>query len=66
MLHPGLKGVTELGTESKGRFESFKVAPSKTDFCAYASERHNTREQLARGCFFEELQNYMKNKNEEH
>ena len=25
---------------------------------------YNTREQLSRGRFFEELQNYMKNKNE--
>ena len=30
----------------------------------YAPSGHSTRKQLARGRFFEELQNYMENKNE--
>ena len=49
LLHLGLEGVTEVGTDTKERF-----IPSG----------HNTRGQLARGPFFEELQNYMENKNE--
>ena len=32
--------------------------------CVYAPSEHSTREQLARGRFFEGLQNYMENKNE--
>ena len=35
-----------------------------TVICAYAPSGHNTREKLARECFFEGLQNYMENKNE--
>ena len=35
-----------------------------TKFCVYAPPGYRTREQLARGRFFEGLQNYMENKNE--
>ena len=47
---------------------SFKVTPSNDKvfmcFCVYAPLGHSTREQLARGRFFEGVQNYMENKNE--
>ena len=47
------------------RFVSFKVTPSNDRvLCIYAPSGHSTREQLARGHFFEGLQNYMENKNE--
>ena len=32
--------------------------------CIYSPLGHNTRKQLARGRFFEGLQNYVENKNE--
>ena len=44
---------------------SFKVTPSNDKvLCVYAPLGHSTREQLARGRFFEGVQNYMENKNE--
>ena len=33
-------------------------------FSVFSPSGHNTREQLARGSFYEGLQNYMENKNE--
>ena len=42
---------------------SFKAAPSDDRIlCVYAPSGHSNREQLARGRFFEELQNYIENK----
>ena len=65
LLHLGLEGVAEFATDPKGRFVSFKVTPSNDRvLCVYAPSVHNTREQLARGRFFEGLQNYTENKNE--
>ena len=62
-LHPGLKGVTEVNTEPKRRFVSFKVTLSNNRvLCFCAPSRRNIREQLVKGRFFERLQNYMKNK----
>ena len=62
-LHPGLEGVTEVDTDPKGRFVSFKVALSNNKvLCVSATSGHNTREQLVRGCSFKRLQNYMENK----
>ena len=62
-LHPGLEGVTEVDTDPKGRFVSFKVTLSNNKVhCVSATSGHNTREQLVRGCSFERLQNYMENK----
>ena len=61
-LHPGVEVVTEVDTDPKGRFVSFKVNLSNNRvlfFCA--PSRHNTREQLVKGRFFERLQNYMEN-----
>ena len=64
--HPdelGLEGVTEVDTDPKGRFMSFKVTPSNDRFlCFYVLSEHSTREQLSRGRFFKGLQNYMENK----
>ena len=48
---------TKVGTNSKGRFASFKVTLSNGRvLCAYASSRHSAWEKLARGCFYEGLQ----------
>ena len=45
---------------------SFKVTPSTGRvLCVYAPSRCSSREQLARGRFFEGLQNYIENVNEE-
>ena len=56
--------MTEVDTDPKGSFVSFKVTPSNDRvLCAYAPSGHSTREQLYRGRFFEGLQNYMENKN---
>ena len=62
-LHPGLEGVTEVDTDPKGRFVSFKITLSNNRvLCVCAPSGHCTREQLIKGRFFEGLQNYMKNK----
>ena len=53
-LHPSLEGVTEVDTDPKEKFVSSKVILSNNRvlrFCA--PSRHNTREQLGRGRFFE-------------
>ena len=63
LLHLGLEGITEVDTDPKGRFVSFEVTPSNDRvLCVYAPSGYSTSEQLARGYFFEGLQNYMKNK----
>ena len=63
----GLLGLLNLGLESvtdpKGRFASFKATASRV-FCVYDPSWGSTRERLARGRFFQRLENYMKNKNE--
>ena len=65
LLRLGLEGVTQVGTDPNGRFVSFKVTLSNDRvLCVYDPSGHSTREQLARGRFFEGLQNYMENKNE--
>ena len=61
LLHLGLEGITEVDTDPKGRFVSFKVTPSNDRvLCVCAPPGYSTRKQLARGRFFEGLQNYMK------
>ena len=63
LLHLGLEGVTKVDTDPKRRFTSFKVIPSNDRvLCVCAPWGHRTR--LAKGGFFEGLQNYMENKNE--
>ena len=63
LLHLSLEGVTEVDTDPKGRFASFKVTPSNNRVLCLCSG-HSTRKQLSRGRFFEGLQNHMENKNE--
>ena len=66
LLHLGLGGVTRVETDPKGRFAFFKVTPfNDRVLCVYAASGHGNRERLARGRFFEGLQNYMENKKEE-
>ena len=63
LLHPGFDHVSDIDTDPKERFVSFKVAPSDDRaFCIYVSWGNNNRQQLARGCFFERLQTYIENK----
>ena len=52
--------VWKVGTNPKERFVSFKVTPSNDRvLCVYAPSGYSIREQLAKGHFFEGLQNYM-------
>ena len=63
LLHLCLEGVTEVDTDLKERSVSFKITTSnESSVCSPSG--YSTREQLARGCFFEGLQKYMQNKNE--
>ena len=63
LLHLGLEGVTEVDTDPKERFVSFKVTTSnESSVCAPLE--YSIREKLARRYFFEGLQKYMRNKNE--
>ena len=65
LLHSGLEDVTKVETDPKRRFVSFNINPSNDRvFFVYGPSGHNTRKQLARGHFFEEIQNYMENKSE--
>ena len=59
-----LEGITEGETDTKGRLRpSFKVTPCHDRvLCIYALSGYSNRKQLARGRFFEGLQNYMENK----
>ena len=63
LLHPGFNNFTDVDIGPKGRFISFKVAPSEDRvLCIYAPSGHNNRQQMTRGCFFEGLQTYMEDK----
>ena len=65
LLHLGLKGITEVDTDQKGRSVSFKVTPSNDRvLLVCAPSGYSTREQLARERFYDGLKNYMENKNE--
>ena len=56
LLHLSLEGITEVATDPKGRFVSFKVTPSNDRvLCVYSPSGYSTREQLVWGRFFEEL-----------
>ena len=45
LLHLGLEGVTEIDTDRKGRFVSFKVTHSNERvLCVYVPSEHSTRE----------------------
>ena len=57
--------ISDVDTDLKGRFVSFRVASSNDRvLCIYAPSGHSNREQLIRGRFFEGLQTYIKNKTE--
>ena len=59
------EGIIEVDAAPKERFVSFKVILCNDRvLCVYAPSGHNTRKQLARGRFFEGLQNYVESKNE--
>ena len=65
LLFLDLEGIIEVDADPKGRFVSFKVILCNGRvLCVYAPSGHNTRKQLARGRFFEGLQNYVESKNE--
>ena len=63
LLHLGLEGVTEVDTDPRDRFVSFKVTTSN-ESSVYAPSGYSTIEQLAKWYFFEGLEKYMQNKNE--
>ena len=61
LLHLNLEGITEVDTDPKGWFVSFKVTPLSlmTEFSVLMPLRGiSTRELLARWRFFKGLQNY--------
>ena len=66
LLHPRLEGITEVDTDPKWVLNPLCYFTLFNDrvLCVYVPSGHSTREQLARGRFFEELQNYMETKNE--
>ena len=59
LLQPGLEGITEVDTDLKRKFGSFKVA-SLNKSSLFASLQYIAPE----NSFFGVLQNYMQNKNE--
>ena len=60
-LHPSLEDVTEVDTDPKGRFLSFKITLSNNRvLCLCAPSGHSTKEQLIKGRFFAGLQNENK------
>ena len=59
LLQPGLEGITEVDTDLKRKFGSFKVAPLNKS-SLFAPLQYIAPE----NSFFEVLQNYMQNKNE--
>ena len=63
LLLLGLEGLTEVDTDPRQRFVSFKVITINESYVCTPSG-YSTREQLAMGCFFEGLQKYMQNKHE--
>ena len=67
LLHMGVEGISEVGTDQKGRIVSFKITLSNDCvLCVYVPYVHSTRGQLAMTRFFERLQNYMENKSDRH
>ena len=53
LLHLGLEGITEVDTDAKGRFVSFKV-PLMIEFSVCAPLGYSTIEHLARGRFLKD------------
>ena len=60
LLDLGLGGITEFDANPKERFASFKVTLSNDRVLwVYGPSGYSNREQLARGRFFEGIQNHM-------
>ena len=59
-----LKITLGLTLIQKRGFSPLRLLPLMIEFSVCAPSGYSTREQLARGRFFEGLQNYMQNKNE--
>ena len=70
LLHLDLEGITEVDTDPKGWFVSFKVTPSNYRVLfvlLHGIAPENSwlgGDGWGGGHFFERLQNYMQNKNE--
>ena len=64
MLHLSLEGVTQVDTDPKGRFVSFKVTNSNKSSLFVSLQGIAPENSWLGGTFFEGLQNYMLNKNE--
>ena len=65
LLHPGLEGITEVDTDPKGRFVSFKVTPSNDRVLPLQGiAPENSLLGRGGGHFFEGLQSYIQNKSE--
>ena len=63
LLHLGLEGVSEVDTDPKGGFVSFKGTLSNDRvLCVFVPSGYSTRKQLEKGRLYEGLQNYMENK----
>ena len=65
LLYRDLEGVIDDDTGPKLGLMSFKITSSNDRvLCVYSPSRHNSKEQLSKGHFFEGLQNYMENKSD--
>ena len=61
LLHLGLEEITEVDTDTNGGLCPLRLLPLMIEFSVCVPSGYSTREQLARGRFFERLQNYMQN-----
>ena len=66
LLHLGLEGITEVDTDPKGRFVSFKVTTSNESSLFLPLQGIAPENSWLGGAFLKELyaKNYMQNKNE--
>ena len=62
LLHLDLEGITEVDTDPKGWFVSFKVTPSNDSSLFVPLKGIAPENSSIGGRFFEELQNYMQKK----
>ena len=64
LLHLGLEGITEVDTDPKGEFVSFKVTPSNDRVLFVPLQGIAPENSWLGERFFEGIQNYMQNKND--
>ena len=57
MIYDHIGGIRDPLKQDLAEFSNDRV------LCVHAPSGYSTREQMARGCFFEGLQNYTENKN---